>query len=83
MDVLGKPGADLSATFNEIALIFLYIAIATLFTSFFEVGFWMWTGNRQTNRIRQQYLAALLRQDISYYDVDATTGLPGCLAASL
>lgn len=31
-------------------------------------------GNRQTNRIRRQYLAALMRQDISYFDVGHTTG---------
>lgn len=34
----------------------------------------MWTGNRQANRIRSRYLTSLLRQDISFFDVDSTTG---------
>lgn len=34
----------------------------------------MVTGERQTARIRVLYLKALLKQDVSYFDVDARTG---------
>jgi hypothetical protein len=34
----------------------------------------MWTGARQANRVRGLYLRAVLRQDIQYFDRDATTG---------
>ena len=35
---------------------------------------WMWTGHRQTSRIRQRYLQAVLRQDVEFFDTQATTG---------
>ncbi len=29
---------------------------------------WQWTGERNSRRIREKYLAAVLRQDIAYFD---------------
>ena len=34
----------------------------------------MWTGTRQTGKLRQAYLSAVLRQDVEYFDTQATTG---------
>lgn len=49
MDIFGELGTDFESKFSELALIFLYISIATFFLSFFEVGFWMWTGALSTS----------------------------------
>ena len=35
----------------------------------------MWTGNRQTGKLRQLYLAAVLRQDVEYFDTQTSTGV--------
>ena len=40
-----------------------------------QVGCWELAGLRQSNRIRQQYLTALLRQDLSFYDQNDTGAL--------
>lgn len=37
-------------------------------------AFFTWSGVRQTNRLRQRYLAAVLRQDVGFFDTAATTG---------
>lgn len=35
---------------------------------------WMYASVRQTNRLRRRYLAAVLRQDVAFFDTQATTG---------
>ncbi len=59
---------------RDLALKFLYIAIASGVVSYIEMAAWMWSGNRQINRLRQQYLEALLKQDVAYFDTEGTTG---------
>lgn len=34
----------------------------------------MYVGARQANRIREKYLASVLRQEVAYFDVHVTTG---------
>ena len=34
----------------------------------------MHSGERQASRLREEYLKALLRQEIAYFDTDASTG---------
>eukprot|EP00879_Flechtneria_rotunda_P033825 GHRR01037634.1.p1 GENE.GHRR01037634.1~~GHRR01037634.1.p1 ORF type:complete len:119 (-),score=30.78 GHRR01037634.1:337-693(-) len=35
---------------------------------------WMYSSVRQTNRLRGMYLRGILRQDIGFFDTQATTG---------
>lgn len=39
-----------------------------------EIGCWMFTGERQTSRLRNRYLEAVLKQDVGFFDTDARTG---------
>lgn len=39
-----------------------------------EVSLWIQSGERQSTKLRVKYLQALLRQDVSYFDTDASTG---------
>ncbi|KAG1679148.1 hypothetical protein FOA52_000503 [Chlamydomonas sp. UWO 241] len=59
----------------KIALYFVYIAIAAMVAAYLQTAFWTWTGNRQTVRLRTQYLNAVLRQDVSYFDTQTSTGV--------
>ena len=43
-------------------------------TIYSEVSCWMVTGERQAARIRGLYLETILRQDISFFDVETSTG---------
>jgi len=65
---------DFVATVSSIALKFTYLAIAALFGAFFQSFCWIWTGNRQTNRLRERYLASVLKQEVAFFDVQASSG---------
>ncbi|KAI4314502.1 hypothetical protein L6164_027405 [Bauhinia variegata] len=56
------------------SLDFVYLSIAILFSSWAEVACWMHTGERQAAKMRMAYLRALLNQDISIFDTEASTG---------
>lgn len=59
---------------SRIALYFTFLAIGAMVASYLQSSMWMWAGNRQTSRLRLRYLHAVLRQDIGYFDTQATTG---------
>ncbi|PNH10194.1 ABC transporter B family member 19 [Tetrabaena socialis] len=76
-DALGGTEIDkvkFMHTVSDISLKFLYLAIAAAIGSYLEAGVWMYTGNRQANRLRTRFLAAVLNQDVSFFDVHSTTG---------
>ncbi|OIW10677.1 hypothetical protein TanjilG_16049 [Lupinus angustifolius] len=56
------------------SLDFVYLSIAILFSSWTEVACWMHTGERQAAKMRMAYLRAMLNQDISLFDTEASTG---------
>ncbi|KAK9711625.1 hypothetical protein K7432_007714 [Basidiobolus ranarum] len=53
---------------NSYALYFVYLAIAMLVTTYGYMSTWVYAGERQTRKIRESYLAAVLRQDIAWFD---------------
>ncbi|XP_062181143.1 ABC transporter B family member 11-like isoform X2 [Phragmites australis] len=59
---------------SGVCLKFFYLAIGSWFACFLQVACWMITGERQAARIRGLYLAAVLRQDIAFFDKEMTTG---------
>ncbi|CAI0471007.1 unnamed protein product [Linum tenue] len=56
------------------SLDFLYLSIAIMFSSWIEVACWMHSGERQAAKMRMAYLKALLNQDITLFDTEASTG---------
>ncbi|KAK3154974.1 hypothetical protein QOZ80_2BG0197270 [Eleusine coracana subsp. coracana] len=56
------------------SLDFVYLGIVILFSSWTEVACWMHTGERQAAKMRLAYLRAMLDQDISVFDTEASTG---------
>ncbi|KAI9311515.1 P-loop containing nucleoside triphosphate hydrolase protein [Dichotomocladium elegans] len=67
-DVFTTPGASLLDAGYDIILIFVYLGIATLVASYTAQALWTLTGARQTRRIRQKYVHAILRQDMGWFD---------------
>ncbi|GJN04300.1 hypothetical protein PR202_ga21839 [Eleusine coracana subsp. coracana] len=55
------------------ALYFLVVGAAIWASSWAEISCWMWTGERQSTRMRIRYLEAALRQDVSFFDTDVRT----------
>ncbi|GAB4834763.1 (ABC) transporter [Ancistrocladus abbreviatus] len=56
------------------SLDFVYLSVAILFSSWVEVACWMHTGERQAAKMRMAYLKAMLNQDITLFDTEASTG---------
>ncbi|KAL2341079.1 hypothetical protein Fmac_009019 [Flemingia macrophylla] len=59
---------------SKVVLIFVYVAVGAGVASFLEVSCWMVTGERQAARIRALYLKTILKQDITFFDTETTSG---------
>ncbi|KAF8060513.1 ABCB6 [Scenedesmus sp. PABB004] len=66
--------AEFSNLVSSIALQFLYLAIGAAVAGVLQQGAFTLASVRQTNRLRRLYLRAVMRQDISFFDTQATTG---------
>ncbi|XP_042444153.1 putative multidrug resistance protein [Zingiber officinale] len=51
----------------------VYLAGGSFLASFMEGYCWSRTGERQASRMQAQYLTAVLRQDVEYFDLNAGT----------
>ncbi|EGC33546.1 hypothetical protein DICPUDRAFT_80697 [Dictyostelium purpureum] len=74
-DNFKDPNYDLMDQVTKNALIFVYIGIGAFVCSYFEVAFWMLTGERQAIRCRKEYFKAILRQEIGWYDITKSSEL--------
>ncbi|CAM6102831.1 unnamed protein product [Calypogeia fissa] len=70
----GKNIEQTTHVVNQNAENFVWVGLAALVSSWMEVSFWMYTGERQAAKLRAEYLKAILRQDIAQFDADGTTG---------
>ncbi|KAK7345516.1 hypothetical protein VNO77_16120 [Canavalia gladiata] len=55
------------------AFYFLVVGAAIWASSWAEISCWMWTGERQSTRMRIRYLEAALDQDIQFFDTQVRT----------
>ncbi|KAL1811502.1 hypothetical protein ACET3Z_021567 [Daucus carota] len=67
-----NPDARVSlATVNKFSLRLLYVAIGVGLSAFVEGLCWARTADRQTSRMRVEYLKSVLRQDVGFFDTEA------------
>ncbi|ODV91348.1 hypothetical protein CANCADRAFT_3056 [Tortispora caseinolytica NRRL Y-17796] len=59
---------DFQGTISDYSLYFVYLAIGTLVVSFASTFLTVYLGEILTNRIRVNYLKAVLRQNIAFFD---------------
>ncbi|KAK1267629.1 ABC transporter B family member 1 [Acorus gramineus] len=72
----GSHADDLDKMMQEVlkyAFYFLVVGAAIWASSWAEISCWMWTGERQTTKMRIRYLQSVLRQDIQYFDTEVRT----------
>ncbi|CAL9050826.1 unnamed protein product [Musa banksii] len=55
------------------AFYFLVVGAAIWASSWAEISCWMWTGERQSTKMRIKYLEAALNQDVRYFDTEVRT----------
>ncbi|ORY03697.1 ATP-binding cassette sub-family B member 5 [Basidiobolus meristosporus CBS 931.73] len=60
--------AEFNSKVNKNVVWFIVLGVATFALSYGQTALWMITGERQCLRIRQLYYAAILRQEISWFD---------------
>ncbi|XP_061375234.1 ABC transporter B family member 19-like [Gastrolobium bilobum] len=59
---------------NKICLYMTGLAAVVVVGAYLEITCWRLVGERSAQRIRTEYLRAILRQDISFFDTDINTG---------
>lgn len=67
-DVLNAARSDLFGNVKDGVLILVYIGIGSFVATYIYMGFWVYTGEVATRRIREKYLRAVLRQNVGWFD---------------
>ncbi|ESQ34059.1 hypothetical protein EUTSA_v10006583mg [Eutrema salsugineum] len=74
LDSLGSLSADpkaISSRVSQNALYLVYLGLVNLVSAWMGVTCWMQTGERQTARLRINYLKSILAKDITFFDTEA------------
>ncbi|KAG7593138.1 ABC transporter-like [Arabidopsis thaliana x Arabidopsis arenosa] len=74
LDSLGNLSTDpnaISSRVSQNALYLVYLGLVNLVSAWIGVACWMQTGERQTARLRINYLKSILAKDISFFDTEA------------
>jgi ABC-type multidrug transport system fused ATPase/permease subunit len=69
-----KSTEQFMSEISSVALRFFYLSLGAAAAGCLQQGCWSYTSARQSNRLRSRFLQAVLKQDISFYDTQATTG---------
>ncbi|KAK8944936.1 ABC transporter B family member 1 [Platanthera zijinensis] len=76
VDSFGSNTANPDAMVGEVvkySFYFLVVGAAIWASSWAEISCWMWTGERQSTKMRIKYLESALNQDIRYFDTQVRT----------
>eukprot|EP00258_Populus_trichocarpa_P042678 XP_024458697.1 ABC transporter B family member 15 [Populus trichocarpa] len=68
---------------NKFALTLTYVAVGVASASFLEGFCWARTAERQTFRLRRQYLQAVLRQDVGFFDTNQGASLASQVVSNI
>ncbi|KYQ92143.1 ABC transporter B family protein [Tieghemostelium lacteum] len=69
------PGYGIEAAVTKISMWFLILGGIVFALSYLETTLWMIAGERQTNRVRTEYLSSILRQEIGWFDTNKSNEL--------
>ncbi|KAL0913760.1 hypothetical protein M5K25_017244 [Dendrobium thyrsiflorum] len=76
VDSFGSNANNPDAMVREVikySFYFLVVGAAIWVSSWAEISCWMWTGERQSTKMRIKYLESALNQDIRYFDTEVRT----------
>ena len=68
MNALNAGSGNIMDSITTLCLYFLYLGIGMFFCSWLEIQFWMMAAGNQAERMRAEYLRALMRQEIAWHD---------------
>jgi ATP-binding cassette subfamily B (MDR/TAP) protein 1 len=70
----GNPNS-FSQTIDTLCISFTVVAAANLLSGWMQVAFWTRTGERQTQKFRENYVKAILSQEIGWFDINGANEL--------
>nr|POE78493.1 leptomycin b resistance protein pmd1 [Quercus suber] len=65
---LGGDRSSFQHQVNHLTLYFIYLAVAEFVTIYIAMISFIYTGEHISGKVREQYLASILRQNIGYFD---------------
>ncbi|RMZ86376.1 hypothetical protein DV736_g6397, partial [Chaetothyriales sp. CBS 134916] len=66
--ILGKLTESFTSILNRYVLYFVYLAIAEFVLVYISTTLFLYVGEHITSKVRQEYLRAILRQNIGFFD---------------
>lgn len=75
INALNGDSNDFAAQIEKLALYFLYVSLANLFSCAVQVGCWSAAGERQAQKLREKYVRSILSQEIGWFDVNGAAEL--------
>eukprot|EP00735_Rhodelphis_limneticus_P009657 TRINITY_DN2844_c0_g1::TRINITY_DN2844_c0_g1_i9::g.6201::m.6201 TRINITY_DN2844_c0_g1::TRINITY_DN2844_c0_g1_i9::g.6201 ORF type:complete len:1338 (+),score=413.75,sp/Q8T9W4/ABCB3_DICDI/45.24/0.0,sp/Q8T9W4/ABCB3_DICDI/39.70/2e-124,ABC_membrane/PF00664.18/2.1e-58,ABC_membrane/PF00664.18/1.3e-46,ABC_tran/PF00005.22/3.8e-36,ABC_tran/PF00005.22/1e-33,AAA_21/PF13304.1/0.18,AAA_21/PF13304.1/0.35,AAA_21/PF13304.1/2.8,AAA_21/PF13304.1/0.0015,SMC_N/PF02463.14/12,SMC_N/PF02463.14/8.5e-05,SMC_N/PF02463.14/39, len=72
---------DIFHEVRDVSFYFLYIGIGSYIVSYLEIAFFTIAAERQAAAVRKHYLRSILRQDITWHDINRTTELSSRIVA--
>jgi ATP-binding cassette subfamily B (MDR/TAP) protein 1 len=84
IDAFNKPGSEMLHEITKIALYFTYIGVGALLVNWGELKYcdvlifvaqstcWNLVATRNTKRIREEFMKAIMRQEIGWFDQNQT-----------
>jgi len=70
-----RNAVDFMGLIEELALIITLVGVGAWIASYMEMASFSISAERQTTRLREEYLAAVLRQDVGWFDAQEATEL--------
>ncbi|ORX65020.1 P-glyco protein [Basidiobolus meristosporus CBS 931.73] len=74
---------EFNSKVNQNVIYFIILGVVTFALSYGQTSLWMITGERQCLRMRQYYYAAILRQEISWFDFRSSGDLTSRIAGDV
>jgi ABC-type multidrug transport system fused ATPase/permease subunit len=75
LDNLNGSPNSFSQTIDSLCIAFAIVAACNLLSGWMQVAFWTRTGERQTQRFRENYVKAILSQEIGWFDTSGANEL--------
>ena len=68
LDELNSDPNGLAKGIANLSIMFVYLACVNLVCGFLQVYCWSYTGERQTQKLRERYVKAILSQEVGWFD---------------
>lgn len=68
IDELNEDPDGFTDEINRLCILFVIIAAINLLSGFLQVGLWGYSGERQAQRFREQYVNSILSMEIGWFD---------------